>query len=76
MPDNIHPFNTQAAASQDYTSLINELNNQVSTQQPEDILQFCFDFFLQRLLRERSQNRTHSFVQGKYVLYCISFPMG
>lgn len=61
MPDSVHPFAERPAVPQEYTDLINDLNNQVSTQQPDDILQFCFNFFSQRLLQERSQNRAHPF---------------
>ncbi|KAI8647583.1 cAMP dependent protein kinase regulatory subunit [Parasitella parasitica] len=59
MPDSVHPFSTQPASSQEYQNLIHELNQQVKQRNPEDTLQFCFDFFLQKLLEERSQNRSH-----------------
>ncbi|CEP14413.1 hypothetical protein [Parasitella parasitica] len=55
----VHPFSTKPALSQDYQNLIHELNQQVKQRNPEDTLQFCFDFFLQKLLQERSQNRLH-----------------
>lgn len=76
MPESVHPFAERPTVPQEYTDLINDLNNQVSTQQPEDILQFCFNFFSQRLLQERSQNRAHSFAQGKeekYNIYDLAF---
>ena len=50
----------------EYQALMNELNKQVIQNQPEDVLQFCFNFFLQRLNNERSKVRdqTH-WTQGK-----------
>ncbi|KAL9549120.1 hypothetical protein MBANPS3_005365 [Mucor bainieri] len=59
MPDSVHPFSTQPALSQDYQNLIHDLNQQVKTKNPEDLLQFCFDFFLDKLMQERSHNRSH-----------------
>ncbi|OBZ84338.1 cAMP-dependent protein kinase regulatory subunit [Choanephora cucurbitarum] len=41
----------------EYQALMNELNKQVIQNQPEDVLQFCFNFFLQRLNNERSKVR-------------------
>lgn len=65
MPDSVHPFSSHTDVSQEYTNLLSELNHQVATQHPEDILQFCFDFFLQRILQERQQVRNHYAFQGK-----------
>lgn len=59
MSDSVHPFSTKPTLSQDYQNLIHDLNQQIKSKNPEDILQFCFDFFLQKLLQERNQNRSH-----------------
>lgn len=59
MPDSVHPFSTQPALSQDYQNLIHDLSQQVKAKNPEDVLQFCFDFFLDKLMQERSHNRSH-----------------
>jgi type III secretory pathway component EscV len=69
MPDGVHPFSSHPTISQHYANLVSELSHQVATQHPEDILQFCFDFFLQRLLQERSQIRNHHSFQG--IIYTI-----
>lgn len=59
MPDSVHPFSTQPALPQDYQNLIHDLSQQVKTKNPEDLLQFCFDFFLDKLMQERSHSRLH-----------------
>jgi 16S rRNA G527 N7-methylase RsmG len=83
MPDNsIHPFASeqqqqqqqQQSTQQEYLSLINDLNQEFDINQPTDPLQFCFNFFLKRLLHERSQKRhasTPTFIQGKLFLYVV-----
>lgn len=67
MPDNVHPFSTKPALSQEYQNLIHDLNQEINLKNPEDTLQFCFDFFLQKLLEERSQNRTHQNISNDVV---------
>lgn len=42
---------------QSYTDLLNELNREVSRNNPEDILQFCASFFQQKLQSERTSRR-------------------
>ena len=66
MPNNyVHPFATQEMnTSQEYATLIAELNREVSTHHPQDIVQFCADFFTQRLSQERQQSRSLTFTQG------------
>ncbi|KAI7897685.1 cAMP dependent protein kinase regulatory subunit [Cokeromyces recurvatus] len=46
-----------SSEKQEYLKLINELNQEVNHHLPKDMLQFCFNFFLKRLLQERSQAR-------------------
>ncbi|KAL7309198.1 hypothetical protein PS15m_011304 [Mucor circinelloides] len=65
MPDSVHPFSTQPALPQDYQNLIHDLSQQVKTKNPEDLLQFCFDFFLDKLMQERSHSRLHHHQQQK-----------
>ncbi|GAA5799163.1 cAMP dependent protein kinase regulatory subunit [Helicostylum pulchrum] len=62
MPGSIHPFSTHSVTPQDYNDLIEELNRQVSAQHPEDVLQFCCDFFQHKLSEERLQNRNPTLV--------------
>lgn len=60
----VHPFSNHNPALQDYHNLINELNELVAAQQPEDILQFCYDFFHMRLAQERSHTRNPDTLHG------------
>ncbi|KAI9481371.1 MAG: cAMP dependent protein kinase regulatory subunit [Benjaminiella poitrasii] len=55
-----------SSAKQNYLKLINELNQEVNQNPPDDILQFCFNFFLKRLLQERSQAR-HGSASCSYI---------
>lgn len=64
MPGSIHPFSTLSVTPQDYNDLIEELNRQVSTQHPDDVLQFCCDFFHHKLSEERLQNRNPTLTPG------------
>jgi cAMP-dependent protein kinase regulator len=57
-PQDIHPF-SQQVDNEEYTDLINELNRQVSEQQPEDLVQFCATFFLRKLENERAESRQY-----------------
>lgn len=67
MPDSsIHPFSTHSTKPQEYNNLINELNEQVSAHYPDDILQFCFDFFEKKLAEERAHHRNPTFAPGIY----------
>lgn len=36
----------------EYDALINELTTQININKPENVVQFCFDFFLSRLPNE------------------------
>lgn len=60
----VHPFSNHDPSLQDYHNLINELNDQVATEQPDDILQFCYDFFHTRLSEERSKTRNPDTFHG------------
>ncbi|ORX54472.1 cAMP dependent protein kinase regulatory subunit [Hesseltinella vesiculosa] len=44
----------------EYQHLLNELNRTIEQKQPNDVLQFCSSFFLQKLQDERSQARGSS----------------
>lgn len=57
-PQDIHPF-SQQVDNEEYTALINELNEQVLKDQPEDIVQFCASFFLKKLENERAESRQY-----------------
>jgi hypothetical protein len=57
-PQDIHPF-SQQFDSEEYTALINELNNQVAEHHPEDLVQFCATFFLKKLEDERAESRQY-----------------
>ncbi|ORE03966.1 camp-dependent protein kinase regulatory subunit [Rhizopus microsporus var. microsporus] len=50
-------FNKSSNFSKEYDDLIHELTNQINMAQPDDVLQYCFDFFLSRLLNERTKTR-------------------
>lgn len=53
----IHPFSKPH--NEEYEALINELNQKVLEQNPEDLLQFCATFFLQKLQDERAESRRY-----------------
>lgn len=55
MLQDIHPF-TQVK-NQDYNELIDELNSSVIKDQPDDLLQYCTTFFLNKLQQERAETR-------------------
>ncbi|OBZ86427.1 cAMP-dependent protein kinase regulatory subunit [Choanephora cucurbitarum] len=58
----IHPFEQQKPQhynNEEYTEVLNELNQQVVQHQPEDILQFCATFFLNKLEEERAKARQY-----------------
>ncbi|KAI8080921.1 cAMP dependent protein kinase regulatory subunit [Thamnidium elegans] len=44
-------------SNQEFDSLINELSKKVNLNQPEDVLQFCTTFFLQKLQQDREESR-------------------
>lgn len=44
-------------AVDEYQVVLNELNKAVHENQPDDVLQFCANFFIKRLEHERSQSR-------------------
>lgn len=46
-----------------YSSILNELQQQIDQQTPSDLLQFCADFFHQKLSQERSTRSPYSFGQ-------------
>lgn len=53
----IHPFSKPN--NEEYEALINELHQKVLEQNPEDLLQFCATFFLQKLQDERAESRRY-----------------
>lgn len=53
----IHPFSK--AHNEEYELLINELNQKVINENPEDLLQFCATFFLKKLQNERAESRQY-----------------
>lgn len=69
----VHPFSSHNPSSQEYQNYLNELNDQVIAEQPDDILQFCYDFFRIKLSEERSKSRhpdtfhgnNHAFIKIK-----------
>lgn len=57
MSQDIHPF-TQVE-NKEYNQLINELDKLVIQGQPEDLLQYCTTFFLNKLQQERAETRQY-----------------
>jgi hypothetical protein len=66
--------------AEEYQVILNELNKAVHENQPDDVLQFCANFFIKRLEHERSESRqvaitrevSHEKVAGIYeFLYSI-----
>lgn len=54
-----HPFSTETSVvnNEEYNNLIHELNQEISQNQPQDLLQFCATFFLKKLQLEREESR-------------------
>lgn len=55
MLQDIHPFTK--VENKDYNELIEELNQMVLKDDPEDMLQYCTTFFLHKLQQERAETR-------------------
>ncbi|KAG2193812.1 hypothetical protein INT47_002562 [Mucor saturninus] len=55
MLQDTHPFTK--VENKDYTELIEELNQMVIKDDPEDLLQYCTTFFLNKLQHERAETR-------------------
>jgi hypothetical protein len=45
------------AVANEYQAILNDLNKAVHENQPDDVLQFCSNFFSRRLEQERLQTR-------------------
>lgn len=52
---------TDPKLTQSFTDIINELNDAVQMKQPDDILQFCSDFFLSKLAQKREHWHDYKF---------------
>ncbi|KAJ2961334.1 hypothetical protein NQZ79_g3370 [Umbelopsis isabellina] len=46
-----------SSVAKEYEGILNDLNKAVYENQPDDVLQFCYNFFGTRLEQERSQSR-------------------
>lgn len=52
--------------TQSFADIINELNNAVQMKQPDDVLQFCSDFFLSKLAQKHENYlQDYKFHNGK-----------
>ncbi|KAI8988738.1 cAMP dependent protein kinase regulatory subunit [Pilobolus umbonatus] len=51
----VHPFSNESSLPLEYQNLISELEHEVVSSQPDDILKFCLDFFLKKVFDERTQ---------------------
>jgi len=60
----VHPFSHESSTPLEYQNLINELDHEVVTTHPKDILKFCLDFFLKKIMEERAQLKTTSISNG------------
>jgi len=61
----VHPFSHETSTPLGYQNLINELDHEVVTNHPDDILKFCFDFFLGKILEERAHLRTTTITKSE-----------
>lgn len=43
--------------AEEYQAILNDLNKAVHENQPDDVLQFCANFFSRRLEHDRTQSR-------------------
>jgi hypothetical protein len=48
---------TNSSVAKEYQGILNDLNKAVYENQPEDVLQFCYNYFGTRLEEERSHSR-------------------
>ncbi|KAI8374369.1 cyclic nucleotide-binding-like protein [Radiomyces spectabilis] len=58
-------FSPHPTLTQEYTELIDELTSSVQANYPEDIIQFCADFFIGKLSQQRQAwwNQAHGLMQ-------------
>lgn len=53
IPENIHRFTPEMSLPKEYVYELNELNKEVQRQAPQDVLQFCANYFIKRLEEQR-----------------------
>jgi hypothetical protein len=46
-----------APQTDEYTQLLTDLHNEYCTEQPDDVLQFCSNFFIRKLEEQRVAHR-------------------